>query len=52
MHAYDKGLDGEQAAWVNKKYHGHRVIPKAILDSLLEDVSTDGFLGGGFSLHK
>ena len=25
--AYDKGLLGAQAAWANKKYHGHRTLP-------------------------
>ncbi|KAG2030694.1 hypothetical protein BDR03DRAFT_936585 [Suillus americanus] len=24
---YHKGLDGTQAAWVVKKYHGHRILP-------------------------
>jgi hypothetical protein len=32
MDAYAKGLDGKQAAWAAKKYHGHRVLP----DSLCE----------------
>lgn len=27
MDAYTKGLDGKQAAWATKKYHGHRVLP-------------------------
>jgi hypothetical protein len=25
--AYQEGLSGSQAAWVNKKYHGHRTLP-------------------------
>jgi hypothetical protein len=25
--AYDKGLSGAQAAWANKKYHGHHTLP-------------------------
>jgi hypothetical protein len=31
MDAYAKGLDGKQAAWAAKKYHGHRVLPDSIL---------------------
>ncbi|KIO17278.1 hypothetical protein M407DRAFT_16346 [Tulasnella calospora MUT 4182] len=29
--AYRKGLDGAQAAWANKKYHGHRTLPTRIM---------------------
>jgi hypothetical protein len=25
--AYHQGLSGTQAAWANKKYHGHHVLP-------------------------
>jgi hypothetical protein len=25
--AYGEGLSGAQAAWANKKYHGHRTLP-------------------------
>ncbi|KAH9008825.1 hypothetical protein EDB84DRAFT_1280923 [Lactarius hengduanensis] len=25
--AYREGLSGAQAAWANKKYHGHRTLP-------------------------
>jgi hypothetical protein len=25
--AYQEGLSGAQAAWANKKYHGHRTLP-------------------------
>ncbi|KAJ7156618.1 hypothetical protein C8R46DRAFT_909829 [Mycena filopes] len=25
--AYDQGLSGSEAAWANKKYHGHRTLP-------------------------
>jgi len=28
--AYDKGLDGKQAAWAAKKYRGHRVLPASL----------------------
>ncbi|KAI6109069.1 hypothetical protein EDD16DRAFT_1485981 [Pisolithus croceorrhizus] len=31
MDAYLKGLNGWQAAWAIKKYHGHRVLPASIL---------------------
>jgi hypothetical protein len=34
MDAYRKGLNGKQAAWAAKKYHGHRVIPETILREL------------------
>jgi len=34
MDAYRQGLDGKQAAWANKKYRGHRVLP----DSLMKDM--------------
>lgn len=34
MDAYRRGLSGKQAAWANKKYHGHRVLPHSILDEL------------------
>ncbi|QRV95331.1 DDE superfamily endonuclease [Ceratobasidium sp. AG-Ba] len=29
--AYRHGLDGQMAAWANKKYHGHRMLPPSIL---------------------
>jgi hypothetical protein len=34
MEAYRKGLNGNQAAWANKKYRGHRIIPDSILRDL------------------
>ena len=34
--AYRKGLNGEQAAWAAKKYHGHRVVPDNVLDKLTD----------------
>ncbi|KIK84333.1 hypothetical protein PAXRUDRAFT_152912, partial [Paxillus rubicundulus Ve08.2h10] len=34
--AYHKGLNSKQAAWANKKYHGHCVLPKGILKELDE----------------
>ncbi|KIJ33887.1 hypothetical protein M422DRAFT_182735 [Sphaerobolus stellatus SS14] len=34
MDAYQRGLTGSQAAWANKKYHGHRVLPNSILEDL------------------
>lgn len=36
MDAYHKGLNGKQAVWANKKYHGHRTIPQTILKELEE----------------
>ncbi|OAX36775.1 hypothetical protein K503DRAFT_743810 [Rhizopogon vinicolor AM-OR11-026] len=32
--AYNKGLNGSQAAWAAKKYRGHRVLPSSILAEL------------------
>ena len=32
--AYDKGLNGKQAAWASKKYRGHRVLPESIMADL------------------
>jgi hypothetical protein len=34
MDAYRKGLTGKQAAWANKKYRGHRVLPNDVLEEL------------------
>jgi hypothetical protein len=34
MDAYRKGLNGQQAAWATKKYHGHRTLPETILEEL------------------
>ena len=34
MDAYHKGLNGKQAAWAAKKYHGHCMIPDTILQDL------------------
>ena len=34
MDAYDKGLNGQQAAWAARKYRGHRVLPKSLMDDL------------------
>ncbi|KAG2153113.1 uncharacterized protein EDB93DRAFT_1249026 [Suillus bovinus] len=32
--AYQKGLNGTQAAWAIKKYRGHRVLPQSIMEEL------------------
>jgi hypothetical protein len=32
MDAYAKGLNGKQAMWAAKKYHGHRALPEGILN--------------------
>ncbi|KAG2357456.1 hypothetical protein BDR07DRAFT_1420313, partial [Suillus spraguei] len=34
MDAYEKGLNGKQAAWASKRYRGHRVLPDSILRDL------------------
>ncbi|KAF5310155.1 hypothetical protein D9619_010553 [Psilocybe cf. subviscida] len=39
--AYDLGLSGAEAAWVNKKYHGHRTLPP-IWIAYLEDLAALG----------
>ena len=31
MDAYHKGLTGAQAAWANKKYRGHRMMPESLM---------------------
>ncbi|KAG2153086.1 uncharacterized protein EDB93DRAFT_1239874 [Suillus bovinus] len=31
MDAYRQGLNGKQAAWALKKYHGHRTLPETIM---------------------
>jgi hypothetical protein len=36
MDAYEKGLNGKQAAWASKKFRGHRVLPESILSDLNE----------------
>jgi hypothetical protein len=36
MDAYEKGLNGQQAAWASKKYHGYHVLPKSIMRELFE----------------
>ncbi|KAI0286343.1 hypothetical protein BC826DRAFT_918043 [Russula brevipes] len=39
MDGYRKGLNGKQAAWASKKFHGHRVLP----ESILRDLAAAGF---------
>jgi hypothetical protein len=34
MDAYNRGLNGKQAAWAARKYRGHRVLPPNIFDEL------------------
>ena len=36
MDAYRSGLNAKQAAWANKKYRGHRVLPESIMEELDE----------------
>jgi len=38
--AYNKGLDGKWAAWANKKYRGHRVLPDNLMRDLEEAKSS------------
>jgi len=37
--AYRQGLSGAQAAWANKKYHGHRILPPDMVALVKETVS-------------
>ncbi|KAF8967159.1 hypothetical protein BDZ97DRAFT_1656951, partial [Flammula alnicola] len=32
--SYAQGLSGPEAAWANKKYHGHRTLPPDMTASL------------------
>ena len=32
--AYERGLNGGQAAWAARKYKGHRVLPHEIMEEL------------------
>ena len=34
INAYAKGLSGLEAAWANRKYHGHPTLPPAIAADL------------------
>ena len=34
MDAYDRELNGTQAAWAARKYQGHRVLPPNIFEEL------------------
>ena len=34
MDAYCRGLNGRQAAWVSRRYRGHRVLPEGIMAEL------------------
>jgi len=31
MVAYEKGLNGHEAAWAARKYRGHRIIPESLM---------------------
>jgi hypothetical protein len=32
--AYEQGLTGPEAAWANRKYHGHRTLPHSMLEKI------------------
>jgi hypothetical protein len=34
MDAYEKGLNGRQAAWASKKFKGHQILPESIMMEL------------------
>ena len=37
INAYSQGLSGPEAAWANRKYHGHRCLPPDILADLKKE---------------
>ncbi|EJD06377.1 uncharacterized protein FOMMEDRAFT_75712 [Fomitiporia mediterranea MF3/22] len=34
MDCYRKGLNGKQAVWTSRRYHGHRIVPDKIMEEL------------------
>jgi len=34
MDAYQKGLNGSEAAWASRKYRGHRVLPESLMEDM------------------
>jgi hypothetical protein len=34
MDPYKKGLNGRQAGWAARRYHGHCVLPESLMDDL------------------
>ena len=42
MAAYKHGLNGTQAAWAVKKFHGHRVMPEALIAGLESGIHPSG----------
>ncbi|KAF8811239.1 hypothetical protein BYT27DRAFT_6460459 [Phlegmacium glaucopus] len=40
MDAYSRGLNGQQAAWGSRKYHGHRVL----LNDIMEELGKEGII--------
>ncbi|TFK39103.1 hypothetical protein BDQ12DRAFT_604225, partial [Crucibulum laeve] len=40
--AYDIRLSGAEAAWANKRYHGHRTIPPPMLVHVQREIATSG----------
>ncbi|KAL1749625.1 hypothetical protein FB107DRAFT_225179 [Schizophyllum commune] len=39
IHAYTEGLSGAQAAWANRKYHGHRTLPPNVMAEVKASVA-------------
>lgn len=35
--AYQQGLDGTEAYWANRKYHGHHTLPPGIVAQIKEE---------------
>ncbi|THV00987.1 hypothetical protein K435DRAFT_656209 [Dendrothele bispora CBS 962.96] len=40
IHAYIEGLDGPQAAWANRRYHGHRTLPPEMVRAAKEAIKS------------
>ncbi|KAF8576314.1 hypothetical protein K439DRAFT_1367607, partial [Ramaria rubella] len=34
LSAYSQGLTGTEAAWANRKYHSHRMLPPSMVEEV------------------
>ena len=46
--AYQQGLTGAEAAWANKRYHGHRILPA----ELVAEIAAEAKKGSLFDCHS
>ena len=51
MDAYEKGLNGKQAAWASKKYWGHQVLPESIMMEHKANVNKIMMITGNLHCH-